>query len=551
MSDYLTRHVSRDIPQTEQAHSDQVANSAGGFTFKVTPQVKLERFLILGSEGGTYYIDEKDLTKQNIDNLRTMTATDPKFVVDLAVEISKNGRSYKNNAAIFVMAFVMTFASDEFKSYARTNVNQVVRTSTHLFTFNKYLKALAPGSGLGTSRNRAIAAWYEDKSLDEIAYQTVKYRQREGWTHRDSFRQSRPNLGTDPGTVALGNWILGKDERSAANTQDLPRIVRGFKFVQEAQTVSEVLSHLDTYQTLPWEAIPTQFLKNTDVWKKLFYNGQVSGQALVRNVTRLARLNAFEDLVFARDYADRLTDEGMILKTKLHPINFLNAVTVHVEGQVQRDRNAYGFSYGYSSARKRDWTTSSIIVDALNAGYHLAFANAIPSNKRTLLALDVSGSMSSAMALGLDLTAAQVTGAMAATIAKVEPYHRIMGFASEFRDLGISANMGLTEVMRRVQDNNFGSTDCGLPMTWALKNKFEYDTFVVMTDSETYAGAVHPHIAIERYRQKMGIDAKMIVVSVSGNDFSIANPNDSGMLDVVGADSNLPKLITEFSAGRL
>lgn len=542
MSDYLTRHVTRDIPQTEQAHSDQVNNSAGGFSFKVTPQIKLERFLILGSEGGTYYIDEKDLTKQNIDNLRNLVTTEPDFVVDLAVNVSKHGRSYKNNAAIFVLAYVMTFGSDEAKSYARTNVNQVVRTSTHLFTFNKYLKALAPGSGLGTSRNRAIAAWYENKTTDEIAYQAVKYRQREGWTHRDALRQSRPK-GIDEN---LGNWILGKDDGWSFDA--LPVSVQGFQLVQKVDNAKDLLTTLDIYPNLPWEAIPTQFLKNADVWKKLFYNGQLNGQALVRNITRLSRLNAFEDLVFARAYADRLTDEEMIRKTKLHPINFLNAVTVHVEGQVQRQPVAGYYSVGN---RKRDWTTSSIIVDALNAGYHLAFANAVPANKRTLLALDVSGSMSSAMALGLDLTAAQVTGAMAATIAKVEPYHRIMGFSSEFRDLGISANMGLTEVMRRVKDQNFGSTDCGLPMTWALKNQFEYDTFIVMTDNETYAGAVHPHVAIERYRQKMGIDAKMIVVSIAGNDFSIANPNDSGMLDVVGADSNLPKLITEFSAGRL
>ena len=155
------------------------------------------------------------------------------------------------------------------------------------------------------------------------------------------------------------------------------------------------------------------------------------------------------------------------------------------------------------------------------------------------------------MALGLDLTAAQVTGAMATTIAKVEPYHRIMGFASEFRDLGISANMSLSEVTKRVQDMNFGTTDCALPMTWAMQNKYEYDTFIVMTDNETYRGSVHPHMALQKYRQATGINAKLIVVGVAANDFTIADPSDAGMLDVVGADSNLPKLITEFSKGNL
>jgi len=544
MSDYLTRHVTRDIPQTEKENPLQIANSAGGFSFEVDKWKRLERFLILGSEGGTYYIGEKDLTKENLDNLRNLTQEDGKEVVALAANVSTFGRSYKNNAAIFVLAFVMTHGSDEVKSFARGMVDQIVRTSTHLFTFEKFLKALAPGTGLGTSRNRAIAAWYEGKTTEQLAYQAVKYRQREGWTHRDSMRQSRPK-GIDP---ALGNWILGKNDGQAF---DVPQIVQAFEIAQKVGNVKELLNTLEVYTNLPWEALPTQFLKNAEVWKKLFYNGQLNGQALVRNITRLARLGAFEDLVFAHDYAAKLTDTEMILKTKLHPINYLNAVTVHVEGQVQRRGDGGGYGYYGHGGRNRDWTTSSIIVDALNAGFHLAFVNAVPSNKRTLLALDVSGSMSSAMALGLDLTAAQVTGAMATTIAKVEPYHRIMGFASEFRDLGISANMSLSEVTKRVQDMNFGTTDCALPMTWAMQNKYEYDTFIVMTDNETYRGSVHPHMALQKYRQATGINAKLIVVGVAANDFTIADPSDAGMLDVVGADSNLPKLITEFSKGNL
>lgn len=543
MSDYLTKNIVRPIPQTEQESPIQVPNSAGGFSFKVGPFDQLRRFLILGSEGGTYYVGESDLTKRNLDNIKDLIANDPNAAVDLASTISLEGRSYRNDAALLVLAMVMTLGTDKAKAYARSKVNLIARTSTHLFTYIKFLKALAPGTGLGTSRNRSIANWYESQDPEKLAYQVVKYRQREGWTHRDAMRHSRPK---DINT-SVADFVMGKEHPA----HDDLRIIEGFKTIQKAENVKDVLKALNFWKELPWEAIPTQFLKSDEVWKGLFYNGQLNGQALVRNITRLAKLKAFDDLQFANDYANKLTDGKMIAKTRLHPLNFLNALTVYTDGQINRgSRDAWSSSFYYNERRK-DWDTSSIILDALNDGVHLSFKHIEPTNKRTLLAVDVSGSMSSSIGMGLDLTASQVSGVMAAVIARTEPLHQIMGFAHDFKDLGISANMDLKTVMKKVQDNNFGTTDCGLPMTWAVHNKREFDTFIVITDSETYAGRIHPHKALQTYRNRMGIDARMIVVGVTSTDLTIADPNDKGMLDVVGCDANLPKLVAEFSKGNI
>lgn len=538
MSNYLRMHATRDIPQNEPESQLQIANSAGGFSFQVSSMDRLARFLILGSEGGTYYIGQKDLTKQNLDNLRSLTATQPKAVVDLAAQISDEGRSYRNDAAIFVLAFVMTVGNEEAKVYARSQVNRIVRTATHLFQFESFLKALAPGSGLGSSRNKAIASWYQDKTPEDIAYQAVKYRQREGWTHRDSLRQSRPKFYTDL-YDDVAKWILGKYD---GDIGQLPEVIQAFEEVQKSDNVHDVLQILERTK-LPWEALPTKFHKNPEVWQKLFYTGQLKGQALVRNITRLARLKAFDSLVFATDYANALTNEEMIARTRLHPLNYLNALVVHTEGQ--RDRN------NPWARNAKDWVSSPQILSALDAGVHLAFKHIEPTNKRTLLALDVSGSMSGAIGMGLDLTAAQVSGVMATAIAKTEPYHHIMGFAHTFKDLGIHANMDLMSVMSKVQDQNFGSTDCSLPMTWAHSRGIEIDTFVVITDNETWSGQVHPHVALQKYRKAMGIPSRLVVVGVTASNFTIADPNDSGMLDVVGADANLPKLIAEFSKGKI
>jgi hypothetical protein len=85
-----------------------------------------------------------------------------------------------------------------------------------------------------------------------------------------------------------------------------------------------------------------------------------------------------------------------------------------------------------------------------------------------------------------------------------------------------------------------GPTDCALPMLYAAQRKLEVDVFVVYTDSETWFGEVHPFQALAQYRQKTGILAKLVAVGMVPNGFTIADPSDAGMLDVVGFDTAAP-----------
>lgn len=527
--------------QTEKANERQTKNNAGGFVYQVSDKTRLERFLILGTPGGTYYQSEKDITKQNVDFLVNLIKNDPMLVINTAVEISYNGRAYKNSPSIFALALTFKHGSEDIKPYLRSVVTKVCRTATHLFELAEYFEALG---GWSRAKRSAVADWYNQKTPDQLAYQAVKYRQRNGWTHKDLFRLVHPK-GVDK---SVGNFILGKPIEDT-----VPPIIDGFEAAQKAKTPKGALIVLEAYKNLPWEALPTELHKSPEIWKKLFYNGQLKGQALVRNITRLARIGAFNDMMFAKDYADMLANDEQIKAGRLHPLNYLNAIVVHTEGQTDR-RSVY--------LKNKDWDTVPVIVDALNAGFYKAFNYVEPAGKRFMLGVDVSGSMGY-KALGLELSCAQVAGAMAMAIAKTEPYYMVRGFTSsttggywsrgdtQLTDLGITPNMDLNTVMRNVQKNNFGRTDCSLPMEWAIQNKVEIDTFVVLTDNETYAGRRHPDEALRDYRRKTGIDARLIVVGMTATDFTIADPNDAGMLDVVGADANLPRLVSDFSAGRL
>ena len=74
MANYLKNAITERLvtPQSQPIpgrEPEMVENSAGGFTFQIDDFGRLERFLILGSEGGTSYATERDLTKENVKSV--------------------------------------------------------------------------------------------------------------------------------------------------------------------------------------------------------------------------------------------------------------------------------------------------------------------------------------------------------------------------------------------------------------------------------------------------------------------------------------------------
>ena len=125
------------------------------------------------------------------------------------------------------------------------------------------------------------------------------------------------------------------------------------------------------------------------------------------------------------------------------------------------------------------------------------------------------------------------------------------GYQDGLTPLSISPRQRLDDAVKTVSGLPFGGTDCALPMLYARAFDREVDTFVVYTDSETWAGDIHPVQALREYRQASGIDARLVVCGMVSNGFSIADPNDPGMLDVVGFDTATPQLISDFARGAL
>ena len=530
--DVLRKINTRITPQHQKATAKQVANSAGGYVFALDDVARLRRFLILGVDGGTYYTSAHALAVDNVKVLERLASEDPRTLVDTIVQVSTSGAAPRQNPALFALAYATSVPQS--RDAALGALPQVARTGSHLFTFARYVEQFR---GWGRGLRRAVGSWYTGRDADSLAYQAVKYRQREGWSHRDLLRLAHPRTD-DASLRATFDWIT-----HAGLGETTPALIEGFIKAQQATDAAAWARIVRDY-CLTWEMLPAAALTQPVVWEALLDVG-VPMTALIRQLPRLTRLGLLPAIGGrTQEVCAQLTDARRLRAARVHPISVLVAQRTYASGTSYRGTT--------------EWTPTTKVTDALDAAFYAAFGAVEPSGRRTMLALDVSGSMDWSVS-GMGITAREASAALALVQLATEPEAVAYGFsdagtASSWRNpaltpLDISPRRRLDDALAVVDAIPMGGTDCALPMLYAIKQKLEVETFVVYTDNETWAGKVHPYQALRRYRERSGIDARLIVVGMTSTGFSIADPDDPGMLDVVGFDAAVPNLISEFSRG--
>jgi 60 kDa SS-A/Ro ribonucleoprotein len=519
------------------------ANSAGGFSFALDHWKRLERFLILGSEGGTYYLTEQKLTAENTQCVQACLKENGKRTVDLIVDVSDKGRAHKTDPALYALAMAASpkLADKDTVAHALDVLPKVARIGTHLQHFAAFAQM---HRGWGRSLRRAVAEWFTAKTPEQLAYQMVKYQSRDGWAMRDLLILSHPKPAE--GQNALFEWAVKGTPAdqliSRGPSWSVPLLVQGFELAKTAE--KSKLIGLIRGCGLTREMIPTEKLTDPDIWAALLEEMPIT--AMIRNLGNMSKVGLLKPMSDASKHVcAKLRDVEAIRKSRVHPIAVLLAA------------DTYGAGHGFKG--KGEWTPVPQVIDALDDAFYLAFENAPSTGKRFYLGLDISGSMwrGSTISGTAQLAAGAAGGAMAMVTVKKESEYYAAGFTagvaggyhnSAMTPISLSPKMRLDDVIKnmRALEARMGSTDCALPMLDALAKNLSVDVFIIYTDNETWTGMVHPVQALETYRQKMSIPAKLVVCGMTSGGFSIADPNDAGMLDIVGFDASVPPVISNF-----
>ena len=305
MSIYPSLFSPQATPQSEPMDARQVANNAGGYVFAIDDWARLDRFLVLGSDAPTYYQSARALTRENAKAFLACLAADPARAVARMVEISVSGRAPKQDPAIFALALATLADQPETRALAYAAVPKVCRTATHLFQFVATAKAL--GKGFGRGMKRAVAAWYDDKPVEAIAYQAIKYRSREGFTHERLLDMARPDAHVGEAEYdALYRWMIGKD----FDAGHLHPLVAAHLAAMQAEKAAELVPLIAAHR-LPWEALPTWANADPEVWRAMLPHLGLT--ALIRNLGNMTRIGAIAPLDGSEQaVAERLADEAAI-----------------------------------------------------------------------------------------------------------------------------------------------------------------------------------------------------------------------------------------------
>lgn len=543
--------INDPVPQTIPADSRQVENNAGGYTFTIPDLAYAKRFLILGIEGGSYYVSEKKMQYTLSADMKRIVAEKGKEVVDLIVEVSDKGLAAKNDPALFLLAVCASAEDKAVRKYALSQLWRVARIPTHLYHFMLFVKPLR---GKGRLLDKALEKWFNNKKPEDLAYSLTKYEARDGFSARDVLRLAKPVPPTEAHQVVY-NYITWNEKKVAKGkkyllneevSEDSKKVQDYLKIVESVKsgkmTEKQLVKAIEENH-LPMEVIPTD-KRSAKVYDAVLKSAGMTW--IVRNLGNLSKCDLLKDGNWdvVNFVCEKLVDDEQLKKSRIHPINVLAALKTYSAGK--------GFK------GNGEWAVSQRVVKALDEAFYKSFHYVEPTNKKYYVAIDCSGSMFMEPVNGMPfLNAAEVAACFGMTVIKTEKNSLIKGFQSKTRKLfdsnifmgtlDFGVDYSLPALLQTMKKFSWGGTDCALPILDAKENGIDVDVFVVITDNETWAGKIHTHVALKDYNKGRKIPAKVIVLGTSVSNFSVAEPGNPNMLDVAGFSSDIPQAIAEFT----
>ncbi|MEB3355643.1 MAG: TROVE domain-containing protein [Synechococcales bacterium] len=517
---------SQPIPGRE---AEMVRGRSGGYLFKASLWQQLRRCLLLGTAQGGFYADKHELTSEFVTTVQQAVAIAPQKVAEEIVYAS-DGHAINNSAPLLALVLLSMGETAEAKQAFQDIFLQVVRTGSHFYEWLNYTRSLR---GFGKLVRTCGQAWLAQPDGKALAYQFLKYQQRHGFTHRDALRLFHVKPQT-PDQQALYQWATqGWETVPETPPSEAMRQIWWYERVKQnpALTLTAIREGRLTH-----EMIAPIGQMDQAAWQLLFKDMPIG--ALLRNLGSLTALGVLQghQEKNLKHLAQRLQNKQQLRQGRIHPIDVLKALKTYQSG-------------GQIGRSQKTWQPVKRVVKILETALEYAFDTVEPTGKTFLHAIDVSGSMSYYTVSSVGLTCCEIATTLALATAKVEKKCIIRGFATDFRNLDITAHDSFHSALKKASNQNFGGTDASVAYDWAIRQRVHVDVFCFWTDSESWAGQSHPSQRLAAYRQIVNPEAKAIYVTLLPYGISLVDPQDPNSWDFGGFDPAMPKVIQMIAKG--
>jgi 60 kDa SS-A/Ro ribonucleoprotein len=280
---------------------------------------RLERFLVLGCETSVYRAGAAGSSLTEAASLTGALWEDGTRVVSMIEGVVRADRAPRSEPALFALAMAASprHAPATVNSAALAAMPAVVRQASELCSFVAFARTRR---GWGRGLRAAIARWYLERAVGELACEILRTPERHGWAHRDLLRMSHPKP-KNALQNALFQWAVEGGlghlaPPDIANTELRP--LYAYERARAAADEYEVAQLIDYYHMTD-ETVPAEWKRSAVVWEALLEHMPYA--AVLRNLEVMAAAGLFgaESPVTALAVA-RLMDRRRIQESRIHPV---------------------------------------------------------------------------------------------------------------------------------------------------------------------------------------------------------------------------------------
>jgi 60 kDa SS-A/Ro ribonucleoprotein len=413
-------------------------NEAGGLAYVRTPKSALALYAATGCINGTFYAS----ADTQLEMVLTLCAeVEPRFVAQTAIYARQ--RAHMKDMPALLLA---TLSLRDREVFAAA-FPRVVDNGRMLRNVVQILRSGRVGrKSLGSLPKRLVREWLQSASVDQIVNAAIG----NDPSLADVIRMVHPKPA-DAEREALYAWVIGKHH----DRSKLPEKVRAFEAFKR-----------DPERSLP--ELPFQYYTSLPLtqshWKSLATHA--SWQSLRQNLNHFARHGVFDDAYVLRKVVAKLTDAEAIRRARVFPYQLLTA---------------------FQATSKLPNAIGAALQDAMEIATH----NVPALQGEVVVAVDVSGSMASAVTgyrKGATTTTrcVDVAALIAACIQRTHPDARVLPFDTDVRELRLNPRDSVMTQARQLAALCGGGTSVSAPLAHLNRIRAKVDLLVLVSDNESW-----------------------------------------------------------------
>lgn len=207
-----------------------------------------------------------------------------------------------------------------------------------------------------------------------------------------------------------------------------------------------------------WETELSAKGNTAEVWEQLIESGKVGYMALLRNLRNILKANPPN----VGKVLETIEDPEAVRRSRQLPFRFLSAY-----------KQVYG-------------TADSRVLDALENAAEAACENAPKLKGKTVIAVDVSGSMGDTISEKSDVRCCEIAMLLGMMASRMCERYVLYTFDTEIKKVPVSSRSGILE---KAMSTPFGGgTNMSLPFMRMMEEKLDADRVIILSDQECNQG---------------------------------------------------------------